>query len=206
MNKKPTQNFTDVRRLTNSRFLNLYEMDALTSKGDKFNYYFCSRRFDEKIRLHTHNDDPEGIIVYAICEDDPEKILLINEYRFPIDGYIYEMPAGLIEDGETPSQAAVREIREETGMEFTPYGGDELKPYILVPGFSDEAGSTVFGTVKGAFSKDMLEDSEYIDAFIVDKNEASRILHEETVSARTQLLLLLFLNSNPDNPFGFLEV
>jgi ADP-ribose pyrophosphatase len=41
---------------------------------------------------------------------------LIRQYRFAIDQYLYEVPAGTMDPGETPEQTAVRELREETGF------------------------------------------------------------------------------------------
>lgn len=45
----------------------------------------------------------------------PLSTVVIEQYRPPIDKFIVELPAGLIDDGETPEQAAVRELEEETG-------------------------------------------------------------------------------------------
>lgn len=209
MKDKKTHNYTDVRRLTNSRFLNLYEMDALTQSGARFNYYFASRRIDEKIRINAGGTDPEGMCVYAIKEDDPEKLLILNQYRYPIDMYIYEVPAGLIEDGETPEEAAVREVKEETGLILTPYADVDpalKRPYVLAQGFSDEMGVNVYGTVTGSFSDDRQEDSERIEAFFIDKKEAKRILEEEQISMRAQMMLVQFIHSDPRDPFAFLRL
>ena len=46
-----------------------------------------------------------------------EQILFIKEYRPPIGKWIYQLPAGLIDPGETPAQAAARELKEETGAD-----------------------------------------------------------------------------------------
>ena len=45
--------------------------------------------------------------------------MLIRQYRYPINDYIYEFPAGLVEEGEDFREAASREIFEETGMAMT---------------------------------------------------------------------------------------
>jgi 8-oxo-dGTP pyrophosphatase MutT (NUDIX family) len=43
------------------------------------------------------------------------RLVLIRQYRPPVDAYVIEFPAGLVDPGETPEQAAVREVFEETG-------------------------------------------------------------------------------------------
>lgn len=47
----------------------------------------------------------------------PLSTVIIEQYRPPIGKFIVEFPAGLIDDGETPERAAIRELREETGYE-----------------------------------------------------------------------------------------
>lgn len=199
--------YTDIRKQTNNKFLNIYEMDALTSTGKPFNYYFATRNSDENIRIRTRNMDPEGVLIYAIKEDEPDKILMVYQYRYPIDDYMYELPAGLIEKGEAAGAAAVREVKEETGLNLTVYEGGNLdfrRPYVFAQGFSDETGCTIYGTVSGDITDKLQEDSEDIRAFFADKDEVRRILHEEKVSMRASFLLMNFLSSSKEDPFAFL--
>ena len=42
--------------------------------------------------------------------------MLIKQFRYPINAYVYEFPAGLVEPGEEMAQAGIREIYEETGL------------------------------------------------------------------------------------------
>lgn len=182
-------------------------MDALTSTGKTFNYYFATRNSDENIRIRTRNMDPEGVLIYAIKEDEPDKILMVYQYRYPIDDYMYELPAGLIEKGESAGAAAVREVKEETGLNLTVYEGgnpDFRRPYVFAQGFSDETGCTIYGTVSGDITDKLQEDSEDIRAFFADKDEVRRILHEEKVSMRASFLLMNFLSSSKEDPFAFL--
>ena len=71
--------------------------------------------------------DPQG--------DDPQ-ILLIRQYRYAAEGYVYEIPAGRLDDGEDPAVCARRELQEETGC--TAERLDRLTTIYTTPGFTDE--------------------------------------------------------------------
>lgn len=66
---------------------------------------------------------------------DPE-ILLIRQYRYAAEGYLYEVPAGRLDAGEKPDQCAHRELTEETG--YTAAKVDHLFTMYTTPGFTDE--------------------------------------------------------------------
>ncbi len=71
--------------------------------------------------------DPRG--------DDPQ-LLLLEQYRYAAGGYLFEIPAGRLEPGETPLDCARRELREETGCT-----AERVEPLITLyttPGFTDE--------------------------------------------------------------------
>ena len=57
---------------------------------------------------------PGGIIAFIL--DREGRLALIEQYRPPLGRMTLEMPAGTIEDGETPDQAVAREVLEETGL------------------------------------------------------------------------------------------
>jgi len=120
MNQKK---YTAVRKLTENPYLNLYEMDALTKSGQPFHYYFSSREGEKDIKLHTHSNQASGMAIYAVTEEKPYRLVMIRQYRYPMDEYLYELPAGLIEEGETDAQAAIREMKEETGFTMKVYEG-----------------------------------------------------------------------------------
>jgi ADP-ribose pyrophosphatase len=71
--------------------------------------------------------DPRG--------DDPQ-LLLIKQYRYAAGGYIYEIPAGLLNPGEEPRDCAIRELKEETGC--TAQNIELLFSVFTTPGFTDE--------------------------------------------------------------------
>jgi ADP-ribose pyrophosphatase len=66
---------------------------------------------------------------------DPQ-ILLLKQYRYAAEQYLYEIPAGRLDPGEDPAHCAVRELREETGC--TAEHVEFLFTMFTTPGFSDE--------------------------------------------------------------------
>lgn len=57
----------------------------------------------------------EGIVIVLIYDEDAEHYLTVEQYRPPIKQRLIEFPAGLVDEGETPAQAAMREVSEEIG-------------------------------------------------------------------------------------------
>ena len=199
--------YTKIHKLSNNRFLNLFKLDALTDSGRPFDYFFVSRRKEEDLKLLKRDISAEGVVIYPILKENPEKIVLIRQYRYPLDDYLYELPAGLIDAGETTEDAAVREMKEETGLLFEVYAkGNQAyrRPFFMGAGFTDESCNAVFGYASGTVSRKDMEETESIQVLIVDKAEAARILKEEKVSLRAAYLLMNFLHAEKDNPFDFL--
>ena len=58
-------------------------------------------------------DHPGGVGVLAL--DDQDRVLIVSQFRYPYEEVLREIPAGKLEYGEDPAEAAVRELREETG-------------------------------------------------------------------------------------------
>ena len=200
--------YTKIHKLSDNKFLNLFKLDALTDSGRPFDYFFVSRRKAEEIKLLTGDSAAEGVVIYPVLKDDPEKIVMIRQYRYPLGDYLYELPAGLIDEGETPDTAAVREMKEETGLTFEVYAeGDAAyrRPFFMGAGFTDESCNAVFGYASGSVSRDELEDTESIQVLVVDQEEARRILREEKVSVRAAYLLMNFLHADKNAPFEFLQ-
>lgn len=200
--------YTNIHKLSDNKFLNLFQLDALTDSGRPFDYFFVSRRKADQIKLLTGDSAAEGVVIYPVLREDPNKIVMIRQYRYPLGDYLYELPAGLIDEGETPDIAAVREMKEETGLTFEVYTeGDAAyrRPFFMGPGFTDESCNAVFGYASGTISRDEMEDTESIQVLVVDQEEARRILREEKVSLRAAYLLMNFLHADRNAPFAFLQ-
>ncbi|MEG2000939.1 MAG: NUDIX hydrolase [Evtepia sp.] len=59
-------------------------------------------------------EHPGGVAVFAI--DDEERVILVRQFRYPMGEETLELPAGKLEKGEDPREAALRELEEETGL------------------------------------------------------------------------------------------
>jgi ADP-ribose pyrophosphatase len=77
---------------------------------------------------------PGSVAVVPIIGEG--EVLLIRQYRYAIKGYLYEIPAGTLEKGETPEQCALREMVEETG--YLPKKLEKLGQLYPSPGVMDE--------------------------------------------------------------------
>jgi ADP-ribose pyrophosphatase len=67
--------------------------------------------------------------------DDPQ-VLLIRQYRYAAERYLYEIPAGRLDPGEAPDACARRELQEETGCVAARV--EHLTTMYTTPGFTDE--------------------------------------------------------------------
>lgn len=193
---------------THNRFLNLYELEAERRNGKVSPYFVASRAATPKgLKAVSHNDRCDGVIIYGVYGESKDKIVLIRQYRYPLDGYIYEFPAGLVEEGESPHDTAIREIYEETGLSFCPKNVDPAysKPFFTTIGMTDECCGTVYGYCTGTPSNVHQEDSEDIEVVLADREECRRILHEENVAIMCAYMLMHFIHSDGGDPLAFLD-
>ena len=103
--------------------------------------------FDGKI-IRVHLDDVElsdgtksfrevvehsgGVCIAALTEDD--ELLMVRQYRYPFHRELLEVPAGKLEKGEDPMEAALRELSEETGItagKIEPLGALYTTPALM---------------------------------------------------------------------------
>ena len=195
-----------VKRQTNNRFLNLYELDAVFRDGSRAPYYVASRRKDvDSIKAVTHDNHADGVILYGVYGEEKDKVVLIRQFRYPINGYVYEFPAGLVEPGEDMLDAGVREMQEETGLEFRPVdAGAYSRPFFTTIGMTDESCGTVYGYCSGTPSVAGQEGTEDIQVVLADREECKRILREENVAIMCAYMLMHFIASEGD-PLAFLS-
>jgi len=195
----------NVQKVTDNPFVNLYNLDVEDRKGHPFKYYLASRKKSvETLELSTHEQHPDGVIIYSLYGEKRDRVVLIRQYRYPINNYMYEFPAGLVEPGEDYREAAVRELREETGLTLHPVDtGCYSRPFYMSAGLTDECCGTVFGYADGEIRNDLIEDTEELEVVIADRDEVRRILREERVAIMCAYMLMHFLKD--EEPFSFLN-
>ena len=195
-----------IEKRTNTPYLNFYEMEAHFRDGHVAPYYVASRAKEiSQLKAVTRQNKPDGVILYGVYGEQKDKVVLIRQYRYPLGDYVYEFPAGLVDPGENMLEAAVREMYEETGLQFTPVdAGSYSRPFFTTVGMTDESCSTVFGFCAGEPTNIHQEDSEEIQVVIADRAECQRILEEENVAVSCAFALMLFLAGDGD-PLAFLK-
>lgn len=200
-----------IEKRTNNRFLNMYELNMRSDKGKASKYYVASRaKTIDELKIKARKNKADGVIIYSLYRDErdnKEKLVLIRQYRCPLDDYIYEFPAGLVDEGEDFKSAGARELKEETGLDFEAIDAADMytKPFFTTIGMTDESCGTVYGYAKGTPSKEGQEENEEIEIVLADREEARRILKEENVAIMCAYMLMHFLNTPEGRVFDFLN-
>lgn len=195
-----------IEKKTDNAHLNFYQLEAEHRDGRISPYYMASRAKDiAHLKSVTGKNAPNGVILYGVYGPEKDKLVLIRQYRYPLGGYVYEFPAGLIEDGEDMLSAGIREMYEETGLSFQPReSGSYSRPFFTTVGMTDESCSMVFGYCSGTPTNAHQEASEEIQVVLADRAECRRILKEENVAVMCAYMMMHFIAA-PGDPLDFLE-
>jgi ADP-ribose diphosphatase len=119
---------------------------------------------------------------------DPQ-VLLLKQYRYAADQYLYEIPAGRLDRGEDPRDCAVRELREETGC--TAAHIDFLFTMFTTPGFTDER-IHVFLAVGLEHGDAAREADEFISVETMTLSNALSLIERGDIKDAKTALALLF--------------
>jgi 8-oxo-dGTP pyrophosphatase MutT (NUDIX family) len=126
---------------------------------------------------------PNWANIFVVTSD--EKIVLVRQYRYPVDQVTYELPGGVIDRGEDPKAAAIREMKEETG-----YHSDEVEFVCqLSPNPAINNNTAYFFLAKNAISgeKKSVDAFEDIDICLFTKEEFLQLLRENKMQHGVQL-------------------
>ena len=179
-----------AEKMTNERFLNLYKLHTENKNGEPLQYLVASRAKEVgDLKAISHKEKPDAVAMIGVTDD--ERIVLIKQYRYAIGDCLYEFPAGLVDEGEDIYGTAIREMKEETGLDFVPMKTKfSSRAFYSSAGMTDESCSIICGKVSGTVSTDKNETTEEIEVVLADKDEIKRILREEKVCIKTALVLM----------------
>jgi len=139
-----------------------YKSRILTLKVDEV--LLKGRKMKRAVVVH-----PGSVAIVPFI--DKSHILLIKQYRHPINRTLLEIPAGTLEEGEAPLACARRELREETG--YRARSMHEIGSLYLAPGYSSEL-IHVFLASDLEYAGQKTEPDEGIDVEVRDVHEALR--------------------------------
>lgn len=148
---------------------------------------FIFRLFKQKIELPGGNVVDRDIIktksaVAILAVNDANKVLFVKQYRPAIEIELIELPAGLIDDGEEPAEAALRELEEETG--YRAERVEKLTEFYTSPGFSD-CKIHIFRAFNLKKTEQSLDEDEVLEVLEIDAEECKNTVFEDgkTVTA-----------------------
>ncbi|MDF1507497.1 NUDIX hydrolase [Robertmurraya sp. DFI.2.37] len=121
---------------------------------------------------------PGAVAVIPITSDN--KIVMVEQYRKPMEKVLVEIPAGKLEKGEDPAYTAARELEEETGYESQSL--EWLISFYTSPGFADEI--VHLYVAKGLTKKEnaaSLDEDEFVNVLEVTLEEAIEFVKEQRV-------------------------
>lgn len=132
---------------------------------------------------------PDGVAVVALTETD--ELVMVQQWRHPVQAVTLEVPAGMLDEGEEPGAAAARELREETG-----YAGEVVAcigSLIINPSWSTTRLHTVVVRgVQRAGGKDLDEGEDTRVCCIPYAEVRRRVLSGEIDAAPTVAALALY--------------
>lgn len=156
-------------------------------------WIFASRESDPaaiRSRLEGHPVADAVSIVPFIQTATGYGIVIIRELRPIIGGYVYSFPGGLIDKGESPEETAVRELREETGLNVVRF--ISKSPFIFSSaGMTNECLNMLFCIAEGEVTSKGAEENEDIEVLILDFDSLGPLCREGLHGARSWPVLFL---------------
>ena len=129
--------------------------------------------------------------IAVVALDEQDNVLLVRQFRHPVDRFLLEIPAGGIDPGEEPIDSVRRELQEEIG--YFPRKIDKLGGFYAVPGYGTEY-LHCFLASDLVPSRLVAEDTEDIELVRISPDEIPRLIASgEICDAKSIAALLTFL-------------
>ncbi len=126
-----------------------------------------------------------GSAIY--CEKDG-KILLVKQFRYPYSEELYEIPAGKLNDGESPEQTAIRELEEEGGIRAKKVV--KLFDIYPTPAYTNEI-IRIYKAVDFVETKGCLDEDEFLSAEWIDKLKVKEMIENGQIKDAKTIVAVL---------------
>ena len=148
---------------------------------------------ENAIREFVHHKSAVAILPVVNNE-----VLLVKQFRTGAKDFVIEIPAGLIEEGEDPTETAIRELQEEVG--YIPNTINFIGKYFLSPGFCDEV-IYLYYTDDVEESKLPLDEDEFIEIIKLPIENIQDFINDKSniLDMKTILSLTYYLNKAANN-------
>ncbi len=175
--------FKSIKKREEGNFITRYDVAYETEDQKEKIYEIISRNKALDSIEALKGSSPDSVVIIA-TDEGGGKLLINKEFRMAVGDWVYNFPAGLIDEGEQPVESAKRELWEETGLEL--YEIDDFigQSYSAV-GFSNEINVCVVGKARGTF-RPSTSTVEEIEPGWYTKAELRELLKTERFAARTQ--------------------
>ncbi len=176
MNQNTIKSLTCLKE---TKFLSLYDAAYENKKGKIKHWMIASRKNDITLKeqYFDKKEDEIDAVVVAALHQPSQCLVLIRQFRVPLNDYVYELPAGLIDSGEEIKVALKRELQEETGLTVLEINENlsNHKVYMSA-GMTEESAALIYCTCTGTLTDEYLEEDEDIEAFLISREEAKALL------------------------------
>ncbi|MBU3099619.1 MULTISPECIES: NUDIX hydrolase [Clostridium] len=172
----------NITTLADTQYLKLYDAEYINKNGECKNWSIASRKNIDTLKNIYFNKAKCAIdaVIIIATHTVENKLVIIKQFRVPLNDYVYEIPAGLIDPGEDFKTTVARELKEETGLDLIQidYSKTKSQAYIST-GMTDESAALVYCTCQGKVSKDYLEPDEDIEVVLLSKAEAKILIDSD---------------------------
>ncbi len=175
-----------LEKVKDGKYLKNYELTYLNKAGREKTYEIVSRK--ELTQLSDLGSKTSGVSIVATMDD---KLLLLHEFRMGINKKIYNLCAGMLEEGESMEECISRELFEETGLQVKAIK-HILAPSYSAVGISDIKTQIAFVEAAGEFS-DHTSENEMIHADFYTAEEVKTLLETQEFSSRAQMAAYHFV-------------
>lgn len=134
-------------------------------------------------------EHPGGVGIVAITDKD--EIILVEQYRKPLDKAIYEIPAGKLDPGEHHRTCGIRELEEETGLSAKVF--DYMGFIYPSPGFTDEV-THVYLAKELTQGETHPDDDEFLDVKKVPFDTALKMVMDGEINDAKSVFGILKYN------------